>query len=106
MKTRLARPEDLAALCALIEDYAQQGVLLPRAADEVRMHLERFVVLTETVETKLALAERLRCVALEPYGDRGALARSGGRGRLGRETTRSGATMARRRKIARVRRDP
>lgn len=110
MKTRLARPEDLAELCALIEDYAQQGVLLPRASDEVRMHLERFVVLTETVQTETgAREERLRgCVALEPYDAdlaevRSLAIASESRGRgLGGKLLEAALTMARRRKIARV----
>ena len=75
MRTRLARPEDVAAISRLISEFVEQGLLLPRSPEEVRAHLNRFIVLTEMVpamdapQGAPASSERLLgCVALEPYG--------------------------------------
>src|ERR1700674_2522498 len=85
MKTRLARPADIAGICRLIQLYADQGLLLPRTEEQVRKNLGHFLVLTESIRSNglamggstmegpptesLAVPERLLgCVALEPYG--------------------------------------
>jgi amino-acid N-acetyltransferase len=74
MKTRLARQGDVAAICRLIETYADAGLLLPRTEEEVRSHLGRFLVLTESLSLSAAATDAapkeklLGCVALEPYG--------------------------------------
>jgi hypothetical protein len=49
MRTRLARPEDVSAISRLISQFVAQGLLLPRSPEEVRAHLNRFIVLTELV---------------------------------------------------------
>lgn len=48
MKTRLARPADVEAVCRLIQIYADQGLLLPRTEEQVRKSLNHFLVLTES----------------------------------------------------------
>jgi amino-acid N-acetyltransferase len=115
MRMRRARPGDVAGICRLIADYAGQGLLLPRTADDVRAHLGRFLVLTERVcaerwpaETTRGAEKLLACVALEPYGADLAEIRSlavnpeaQGRG-LGGRLVEAALRMARRRKIARV----
>ena len=115
MRTRLARPEDVAAISRLILEYEVQGLLLPRGAEEVRAHLNRFIVLTEMVPAMdappgaPATFERLLgCVALEPYGADLAEVRSlavrkdeQGRG-LGGRLLEAAIRTARRRKTARV----
>ena len=115
MRTRLARPEDLAGICRLIDEYAAQGLLLPRTADDVCAHREHFLVLTERTRVDTGfmhappVAERLLgCVALEPYGATLAETRSlavdpvaCGRGLSGRLIA-AALAKARRGKIARV----
>jgi amino-acid N-acetyltransferase len=114
MRTRLARPEDVAAINRLISEYAEQGLLLPRTPEELRAHLTRFIVLTEPVPATdaapgAAPAERLLgCVALEPYGADLAEVRSlavrpdeQGRG-LGGRLLEAAIRTARRRKTARI----
>ncbi len=115
MRTRLARPEDVAAISRLIAQFVAQGLLLPRSAEDVRAHLDRFIVLTELVPAVGAppgappAAERLLgCVALEPYGSDLAEVRSlavrpdeQGRG-LGGRLLEAAIRTARRRKIARI----
>lgn len=101
MRTRRARPGEVAAIHALIEHYAAQGLLLPRSEAEVREHVGRFLVLVE--------GERvIGCLALEPYGAELAEIRSlavdpeiRGRG-LGARLVRTALVRARRQKIARV----
>src|ERR1700722_9326747 len=85
MRTRLARPADVADICRLIQLYADEGLLLPRTEEQIRKNLGHFLVLTDSghangsaventpAEFPLtdgpATAERLLgCVALEPYG--------------------------------------
>jgi amino-acid N-acetyltransferase len=115
MRTRLARPEDVAAISRLISDYAAQGLLLPRSPEEVRAHLSRFIVLTELVPaldappgTSTPSERLLGCVALEPYGPDLAEVRSlavrqdeQGRG-LGGRLLEAALRTARRRKTARI----
>lgn len=115
MRTRLARPEDVAAISRLIAEFVEQGLLLPRSPEEVRASLDRFIVLTEMVPAMdashkaTAPSERLLgCVALEPYGRDLAEVRSlavrpdeQGRG-LGGRLLDAAIRTARRRKIARV----
>lgn len=119
MKTRLARPADVEAVCRLIQLYADQGLLLPRTEEQVRRSLNHFLVLTESVgndapagepdEAGAAANERLLgCVALEPYGQDLSEIRSlavepaaQNRG-LGGKLIDAALQTARRRKIARV----
>jgi amino-acid N-acetyltransferase len=61
VRVRRARPADAAAIHALVADYAEQGLLLPRTEDEIRAHADHFLVATQ--RKKL-----LGCVALKPYG--------------------------------------
>jgi N-acetylglutamate synthase-like GNAT family acetyltransferase len=115
MRTRLARPEDVAAISRLISQFVAAGLLLPRSPEEVRAHLDRFIVLTELVPALDAppgaapKEERLLgCVALEPYSRDLAEVRSlavrpdeQGRG-LGGRLLEAAIRTARRRKIARI----
>jgi amino-acid N-acetyltransferase len=115
MKTRLARPADVAGICRLIQLYSDQGLLLPRSPEQVRKNLDNFLVVTENAPASdaqqgvAASEERLMgCVALELYGPDLAEVRSlavdpnsqnlGLGGRLLQATL----ATARRRKIARV----
>jgi N-acetylglutamate synthase-like GNAT family acetyltransferase len=115
MRTRLARPEDVAGISRLIAEFVEQELLLPRSPEEVRAHLNRFIVLTET-EPPMDAARRssppverlLGCVALEPYGRDLVEVRSlavcsdeQGHG-LGGRLLEAAIRTARRRKIARV----
>jgi amino-acid N-acetyltransferase len=115
MRTRLARAEDVAAISRLIAGYAAQGILLPRSPEEVRVHLNRFIVLTELVPAldsppgaKAPLEHLLGCVALEPYGPdlaevRSLAVRPEERGRgLGGRLLEAAIRTARRRKTARI----
>jgi amino-acid N-acetyltransferase len=84
MKTRLARPADVAGICRLIQLYADEGLLLPRTEEQVRKNLGHFLVLTGRyandssmsdapveglpTESPVAPERLLGCVALEPYG--------------------------------------
>jgi N-acetylglutamate synthase-like GNAT family acetyltransferase len=115
LRTRLARPEDVAAISRLISQFVAAGLLLPRTPEEVRAHLDRFIVLTELVPALDAAPgaapkeERLLgCVALEPYGRDLAEVRSlavrpdeQGRG-LGGRLLEAAIRTAKRRKIARI----
>jgi amino-acid N-acetyltransferase len=101
MRTRRARRKDVEAIARLIDAYARQGVLLPRAVEEIRAGIDRFVVLAD--------GERiLGCAALESYGQDLAEIRSlaihpDGRGRgLGGRLLRAATQEARRRGHARV----
>jgi amino-acid N-acetyltransferase len=116
MKTRLARPADVEAICRLIQLYADQGLLLPRTDEQVRRNLSHFLVLTESTgsgalanEAGTTASERLLgCVALEPYGHDLSEIRSlavepaaQNRG-LGGKLIDAAVQTARRRRIARV----
>jgi amino-acid N-acetyltransferase len=107
MKTRRARPEDVAAVYRIVAHYAAEGILLPRTEGEIRAHIERFLVLIEPEAN--GTAERvIGCVALEPYGPDLAEVRSlavapevRGNG-MGSRLLRFALAVAKRRKIARV----
>ncbi len=101
MRARRARPEDVGGIYRLVAHYAAEGLLLPRTEDEIREHIERFLVLAEN-------GQLLGCVALEPYGAELAEIRSlavdpaiHSRG-LGTRLVRFALAVARRRKIVRV----
>ena len=107
MRTRIGRPSDSAAVHHLIEHYVAEDLLLPRSEDEIREHIERFLVLTETQNGEEKL---LGCVALEPYGPDLAEVRSiavapEARGHglaIGDRLMKAAIDTARRRKIARL----
>lgn len=101
MRARLAKESDAAAIYRLIALYAEQGLLLPRAEDEIRRNISHFLVLHE--RGKIA-----GCVALENYGADLAEIRSlavdadlRGRG-IGAQAVSFALSEARRRGIARV----
>ena len=60
MRMRRARPSDAAAIWRLIARYAAEGLLLPRAEEEIRRNLSHFLI----CEEKRRVAG---CVALEAY---------------------------------------
>jgi amino-acid N-acetyltransferase len=101
MKTRRARPADVAAIYGLIEHYAVEGLLLPRDAGEIRQHFDHFLVLENA-------GGIVGCVAIEPYGADLAEIRSlalapGSRSRgLGGRLLAGAVAEAKRRGIARV----
>ncbi len=107
MRTRTARPSDVAAVHRVIAHYAGEGLLLSRTEAEIRNHIGRFLVL---VEGRSAEEQVLGCVALEPYGAHLAEVRSlavspEARGRgigVGDLLMKAALDTARRRKIARV----
>jgi N-acetylglutamate synthase-like GNAT family acetyltransferase len=101
MRARRAKPADAEAIYGLIAQYAEQGLLLHRAEEEIRRHISHFLVFEE----KGRIAS---CVALETYGADLAEIRSlavdpelRGR-RLGSRLIDFALTDARRRRIARV----
>lgn len=101
MKARKARLSDASAIHALIASYAAQGILLPRAEENVREHITKFFVLEEKRQVA-------GCVSLENYGPDLAEIRSlavnqeiRGRG-LGGLLVEFVLAEARRKKIARV----
>jgi N-acetylglutamate synthase-like GNAT family acetyltransferase len=89
------------AIHALVARYAAQGLLLPRLEEEIRAHVDRFLVIVEG-------RKLMGCVALEPYGSELAEIRSvavddGARGRgLGARLIEYALAEARRRGYARV----
>ena len=60
MKARRARHSDARAIFELIARYAEQGLLLPRAEDEIQRNISHFLV----HEDKRRVVS---CVALESY---------------------------------------
>lgn len=60
MRMRRARLPDAAAIYRLIALYAEQGLLLARAEDEIRTNISHFLVHTQ--KGRLA-----GCLSLEPY---------------------------------------
>lgn len=70
LTVRTARPEDIPAIAALIQLYAAQGILLPRAIDDLRDKVSDFVRICSagTGTGGCSPAERLiACGALDPY---------------------------------------
>jgi N-acetylglutamate synthase-like GNAT family acetyltransferase len=101
VRARRAKPADAVAVHALVAKYAAQGLLLPRTENEIREHIDHFLVLAE----KEHIAG---CVALEPYGSELAEIRSvavdgatHGRG-LGAKLVQFALAEAKRRGFARV----
>ncbi len=101
MRTRRAKISDAPAIHALIGHYAAQGLLLPRAAEEIRANIGHFIV-------QEAYHRVVSCLSLESYGADLAEIRSiavdpenRGQG-LGARLIASALDEARRRGIARV----
>jgi len=101
MRTRRAKISDVAAIHALVAHYAAQGLLLPRAAEEIRANIGHFIVQEENRRV-------VSCLSLESYGGDLAEIRSiavdpenRGRG-FGARLIASARDEARRRGIARV----
>ena len=61
MKARRAKLSDVRAIFELISGYAQQGLLLPRAEDEIQRNISHFLVHEDKKRV-------VSCVALESYG--------------------------------------
>jgi N-acetylglutamate synthase-like GNAT family acetyltransferase len=101
MKARQARPSDARAIFELIAVYAEQGLLLPRAEDEIRKNISHFLVHEDKKRV-------VSCVALEHYGKDLAEIRSLAVGpelrgkRAGSKLLEFALAEARRRGIARV----
>ena len=101
MKTRCARIKDAGAIHQLVARYAEQGLLLPRAEEEIRHNIRHFLVLEEKRQI-------VGCLSLESYGTDLAEIRSvaisperRGEG-LGANLVEFALLEARRRGIARV----
>ena len=61
MRPRRAKSRDAAAIHALIAHYSAQGLLLPRAEEEIRRNISHFLAYEEKGRV-------VACVALENYG--------------------------------------
>jgi amino-acid N-acetyltransferase len=61
MRARRARSSDARAIFELIAGYAEQGLLLPRAEDEIQQNISHFLVHEDQKRV-------VSCVALESYG--------------------------------------
>jgi amino-acid N-acetyltransferase len=61
MRTRRAKISDAAAIHELIAHYAAQGLLLPRAVDEIRANIGHFIVQEDGHRV-------VSCLSLESYG--------------------------------------
>ena len=101
MRPRLAKLSDSEAIYGLISHYAEQGLLLPRAEDEIRRNIHHFCLIR-------AKGSLMGCLALESYGGDLAEIRSlavnpeiRGRG-IGKKLVDFGLEEARRHGIARV----
>lgn len=101
MRARKAKSSDASAIFRLIARYAAEGLLLPRAEDEISRNISHFLVFEEK-------GRLVACVALENYGPDLAEIRSlavdsvlRGRG-VGARLLHSALAEARRRRIARV----
>lgn len=101
MKARRAKRVDAEAIYRLIAHYAREGLLVPRAEEEIRRNISHFLVFEEKGRV-------VSCVALETYGSDLAEIRSLAvdpdlRGhRLGSRLIDFALTDARRHRIARV----
>ena len=103
----MAGPHDAVAVHRVIAHYVEQGLLLPRTQEEIREHIDHFLVL---VETRDGEEQVLGCVALEPYGADLAEIRSlavapearGHGHKVGDQLMKAAVDAARRRKITRV----
>jgi len=101
MKARRAKRVYAEAIYRLIAHYAREGLLLPRAEEEIRRNISHFLVFEEKGRV-------VSCVALETYGSDLAEIRSLAvdpdlRGhRLGSRLIDFALADARRRRIARV----
>jgi len=101
MRTRRATISDVAAIHAIVTHYAAQGLLLPRAAEEIRANIGHFIVQEDghrivsclSLESYGADLAEIRSIAVEPENR--------GRG-LGARLIASALAEARRRGIARV----
>jgi len=101
MRTRRAKISDAAAIHALVAHYAEQGLLLPRAVEEIRANIGHFIVEADGNRV-------VSCLSLESYGADLAEIRSiavdpenRGQG-FGARLIASALNEARRRGIARV----
>jgi amino-acid N-acetyltransferase len=65
MRARRARPSDAHSVFILIAEYAEQGLLLRRAEEEIRRNISHFLVHEEARDGKKRIVS---CVALESYG--------------------------------------
>ena len=61
MRTRRAKLSDAPAIHSLVAHYAEQGLLLPRAAEEIRANIGHFIVQEQNRRV-------LSCLSLESYG--------------------------------------
>src|ERR1700720_3187520 len=61
MRARRAKLADAEAIYRLIARYAHEGLLLPRAEEEIRRNISHFLVFEEK-------SRIISCVALESYG--------------------------------------
>jgi N-acetylglutamate synthase-like GNAT family acetyltransferase len=101
MRARRARISDAEEIYRLISHYAEQGLLLPRAEEEIRRNIHHFLAIREK-------GVLVSCLALESYGGDLAEIRSlavnpeiQGRG-IGKKLVDFALEEARRRDIARV----
>ncbi len=101
MRTRKARSADIPAIHNLIEHYASQGSLLPRSEDDIRKHLNGFLVAVEN-------GEIIGCVSLEWYSSALAEIRSlavtskiRGRG-IGTRLMKAALDLAEKRRIGKI----
>jgi N-acetylglutamate synthase-like GNAT family acetyltransferase len=61
MRTRRAKISDVAAIHSLVAHYAAQGLLLPRAPEEIRANIGHFIVQEDGQRV-------VSCLSLESYG--------------------------------------
>jgi amino-acid N-acetyltransferase len=101
MRTRRAKLSDAPAIHSLVAHYAAQGMLLPRAAEEIRANISHFIIQEDGHRV-------VSCLSLESYGADLAEIRSiavdpenRGQG-FGARLIASALNEARRRGIARV----
>jgi N-acetylglutamate synthase-like GNAT family acetyltransferase len=101
MRTRHAKISDAPAIHSLVAHYVAQGLLLPRALEEIRSHIGHFIVQEDgrrvvsclSLESYGADLAEIRSIAVDPEN------RSQG---LGARLIASALNEARRRGIARV----